>query len=141
MTTLKAFPFLYAQYIQFNVYHCQFPEGNPYAGIYRPAGGGNFKLIHKTKLSYTTTGNHTHILDCPWHVLQGDMIGFHTHKGNVSGISVCQQDINGYSKVCPRGSYYSRAVIPLLNYQLKVGDTYSVPENSLRIVSMRALFN
>ena len=73
--------------------------GDPYVCIFRPVGGNKTKMVYKTKLADTALGNHTQSLECPWQILQGDIIGLQTHAGSLIGIGFCQQIHKMYSCV------------------------------------------
>ena len=118
--------------------------GDPCVGIYRPIGGDLFRLVHKTRLPHTAIGNHSYNMDCPWQVLQGDVIGLHTYNGNdVVGISQCIEDKHGNDGNCMFGTYTSihksneKTVDSDITKNMSYRFSNNVPP---RIMAIRALY-
>ena len=115
--------------------------GNPYVCIFRPVGGNQAKLVYKTKLADTALGIHTQSLECPWHILQGDIIGLQSHAGSGIGIGNCRQDMHDVQS-CADGTYHIVHVNPFSTEGFIQGGIYDMPTTvRYRKCAISALFD
>ena len=104
-------------------------------------GGNQMKMVYKTKLADTVLGNHTQSLECPWQILQGDIIGLQTHAGSRIGIGFCQQDMHDV-QLCDNGNYHFAYGAASSTEGFIQGGIYNVPTNVItRKYAIRALFD
>ena len=98
-------------------------------------------MVYKTKLADTALGNHTQSLECPWQILQGDIIGLQTHAGSLIGIGFCQQNTQDV-QLCENGNYHNAYSVESSTEGFIQGGIYNVPTNVLtRKYAIRALFD
>ena len=110
--------------------HFYVAVGDPYVCIFRPVGGNQLKLVYKMKLANTAIGNHTQLLECPWQICQGDIIGLQTHAGSSAiGIGFCQQSSHDV-QLCADGTYHIINSVGSSTEGFIQGGIYNVPTAS-----------
>ena len=82
-------------------------------------------------------------MECPWHVLQGDVIGLHTIPGSQNGIRLCIKTQQGNTGACAYGSYGSFSRNDTLTDDALIeGYNYSLKKTSRsRISAIQALYH